>query len=76
MFCGGKVLYFSRMAIQSQNFYAGYWLNSSILNVLIQHRETFPPVYKNVCHVRNFSTAEHFPFTVLALYINIYNYNT
>ena len=61
MLRGGKV---SRMAIQSRNFYAGYWHYSSTLNVLIQHRKTFPPVYENVYHARNFSTAEHLPFTV------------
>ena len=33
----------------------------STLNVFIQHRETFPPVYG---HARNFYTAEHFLFTV------------
>ena len=42
MFRGGKVSRFSRMAMQSRNFYAGYW-RSSTLNVLTQHRETFPP---------------------------------
>ena len=65
MFRGRKVSRFSRMVIQSRNFYAGYWRYLSTSNVLIQHRETFPLVYENVCHARNFSTAEHLPFTVL-----------
>ena len=56
MFRGRKVSRFLRMAIQSRNFYADYWRYSSTLNVLIQHHETFPPVYENVA----MSCAKHF----------------
>ena len=55
MFRGGKVCRFSRMATDTI---------AKLLRWLLALFETFPPVYENVCHARNFSTAEHFPFTV------------